>query len=140
MGLQTSLNISEGLSSFLKEDGMDANRAGRCHVLLDIVEEDDLCRLHIKALTGQFKNASLRLGNPYLMGVNDQVGHLSKMVALLLSAAGTHKAVAEDGSLIARAQAAEVGSQRGVEFSQILFPQVMSKCVYLRLIHPNDLS
>jgi hypothetical protein len=48
MGLQSSLNIGDGLSSFLTEDGVDANRAGRCHVLLDIVEEDDPCWLHVK--------------------------------------------------------------------------------------------
>jgi hypothetical protein len=40
MGLQTSLNISDGLSSFLKEDGMDAKLAGRGHGLLDVIEED----------------------------------------------------------------------------------------------------
>ena len=48
MGLQSSTNIGDGLSSFLTEDGMDANRTGKCHVLLDIVEEDDLCWLHVK--------------------------------------------------------------------------------------------
>ena len=43
------------------------------------------------------------------------------MVALLLFAPGTSKAVAEEGGLIARAQAGEVGSQLDVEFPQVLF-------------------
>ncbi len=74
------------------------------------------------------------------MGVNDEVGHLVKMVALLLSGPGTDKAITGDSGLIARTQAAEVGGQLNVECTEILFPQVMQKSVYLRLVHPNDLA
>ena len=62
------------------------------------------------------------------------------MVALLLFAPGTSKAVAEDGSLIARAQAGEVGSQFDVEFSQVLFPEVSHQGRDLPLVHPHDLA
>src|SRR5258708_28695574 len=118
---------------------MDAQFASSRYGSLVIVEEDHLCWLHAKALTGQFINAPVRLGNSYLVGVHDEVGHLVKMVALLLSGPGTDKAITDDGGLIARAQAAEVGGQLNVECTQILFPLVMHKCVDLRLVHPHDL-
>src|SRR6266702_5653958 len=104
------LDIGDGRAGFSEEDGTDAKLAGSSNVRLEVVEEDDLFWLHTKALTGQFKDAPLGLGNSFLMGVNDPIGHLIKMVALLLSAAGTDKAVAEEGGLIVRTQAAEVGS------------------------------
>ena len=92
--MQASLDVSDSLFGFSEEDGLDAKLAGSSDAALDVIEEDHLCRLHAKALTGQFKNAPLRLGNPLLMGINDEVAHLSKLVALLLFAPGTSKAVA----------------------------------------------
>src|SRR5438876_1981231 len=118
---------------------MDAQFASRRQGSLVIVEEDHLCWLHAKALTGQFINASIRLGNSYLVGVNDEIGYLIKTVALLLSGPGTNKAITDDSSLIARTQAAEVGGQFHIECTQILFPEVVQKGVDLRLVHSNDL-
>src|SRR5579862_4692245 len=122
MSLQTGLNSSNGLSRVLKEDGMHTQLAGSRDVHLVIVEENHLCWLHAQALTGQFKNAPIRLGNALLVGVNDQVGRLIKMIAFLLSPPGSHKAVAEHSRVIARTQAAEIGSQLNIEFTQVLFP------------------
>src|SRR6266567_2889767 len=114
MGLQKSLNIGDGLSSFLKEDSMDAEGASSGDWSFMIVEEDHLGWLNSKALAGQFEDAAIRLGNAYLVGVDDEVGHFVKMVTFLLSGPGTDKAVADDGGKITRAQAAEVGGQRDV--------------------------
>src|SRR6266852_9585485 len=140
MRLQAGLDVGNGLGGVLKEDSMDAKFASSRYGSLVIVEEDHLGWLHAEALTGQFINAPIRLGNSYLVGVNDEVVHLVKVVALLLSGPGTDKAITDDGGLIARAQAAEVGGQLNVECTQILFPQVVHKCLYLRLVHPNDLA
>ena len=71
--MQASLDGTDGLFSFSEEDGLDATRAGGSDVGLDVVQEDDLCRLHTKALTGEFKDAPLRLGNPLLMGIYEEV-------------------------------------------------------------------
>src|SRR6266581_7086745 len=103
MGLQARLNSSDGLGGVLEEDRMDAQCASSRDGPLVIVEEDHLCWLHAKALTGQFKNAPIRLGNPLLMRINEEVAHLSKVIALLLFAPNTNEAVAEGGGLIARA-------------------------------------
>ena len=96
---------------------MDAKLSGSRDVSLNVVQEDDLCWSHTKALTGSFKDASLRLGNPLLMGVNEEVAYLSKIVALLLFVPSTSKAVSEDCCLIARTKAGEVGSKLDVEFT-----------------------
>jgi hypothetical protein len=66
--LQASLDSSDGLVGFSEEDGLDATLAGGSDVGLDVVQEDDLCRLYTKALTGEFKDASLRFGNPLFNG------------------------------------------------------------------------
>src|SRR6266849_1342834 len=116
MRLQASLDVGNGLGGVLKEDSMDAKFASSRYRSLVIVEEDHLCWLHAKALTGQFINAPIRLGNSYFVGVTDE------------------------GGLIARTQAAEVGSHLDVECTQILFPEVVQKGVDLRLVHPNDLA
>ena len=62
--MQASLDVGDGLFGFSEEDGLDAKLAGSSDIGLDVVQEDDLCRLHAKALTGQFKDAPLRFGNP----------------------------------------------------------------------------
>ena len=46
-------------------------------------------------------------GDSLLVGIDDQIAHLLKMVALLLFAPSTHKAIAEKGCLIAWAQTAK---------------------------------
>jgi len=74
MRLQAGLDVGDGLGGPLKENGMDAKLAGSRYGSLVIVEEDHLCWLHAEALTGQFINAPIRLGNSYLVGVNDEVG------------------------------------------------------------------
>src|SRR5579859_1047903 len=106
---------------------MDATIAGSSNAAFDVVKKDHLAWLHAKTLTGQFINAPIRFGNPHFMRINDQVGHLIKMVALLLSAPGANKAIADDGGLIARTQAAEVGSKLDVECPKIFFPEVSHK-------------
>src|SRR5260370_16879161 len=74
------------------------------------------------------------------MGIDEEVAYLSKLIALLLFAPGTSKAVAENGGLIARAQAGEVGSKLDVEFTQVLFPEVSHQCLDVPLVHPHDLA
>ena len=89
--MQASLDGGDGLFGFSQEDGLDAKRAGSSDVGFDVVQEDDLCGLHTKALAGEFKDAPLRLGNPLFMGINEEVAYLSKLVALLLFVPGTGK-------------------------------------------------
>ena len=69
-GLQAGLDVGDGLAGFFEENGMDAKLAGSQQRSLVVVKEDHLCWLHTKTLTGQFKDAPLRLGNPHLMRVD----------------------------------------------------------------------
>ena len=71
--MQASMDGGDGLVGLSEEDGLHAQLAGGSDVGLDVVQEDDLCRLHTKALTGAFKDASLRFGNPLFMGINEEV-------------------------------------------------------------------
>jgi len=98
-GLQAGLDVGDGLGGVLKEDGMDAQLAGSHQRSLVVVKEDHLCWLHAKALTGQFKDASIRFGNPFLVRVNDEIGYLIKMVALLLFLPGPNKTITQKGGL-----------------------------------------
>ena len=69
--MQASLDSGDGLVGLSEEDGLHATLVGGSDVGLDVVQEDDLCRLHTKALTGEFKDASLRFGNPLFMGIKE---------------------------------------------------------------------
>ena len=71
--MQASLDGGDRLFVFSKEDRLDAKLASSSDISLDIVQKDDLCWLHAKSFTGQFKDAPLRLGNPLLVGVNKEI-------------------------------------------------------------------
>src|SRR5258706_7312796 len=117
MGLQACLDLGDGLGGLAKEDGVDAKRAGASDAALGIVEDDHLRWLHAQSLARQLKDALLRLGDPLLMGVDDEVAHLGKMVALLLFASGADKTVAQQRGLVARAQVGKVGGKLNVELA-----------------------
>src|SRR5215467_5633768 len=102
MRFQAGLYVGNSLGVVLKEDSMNAQFASARQGSLVIVKKDHLCWLHAKALAGQFINAPIRLGYSHFVRVDDEVGHLVKMVALLLSGPGANKAVANDSGQIAR--------------------------------------
>jgi hypothetical protein len=106
--LQPTIQGSERPGRILKQDGLDATGSGSLHVALVIVEEEHLFRLDTQPLPGQLKDAPIWLRHADLMRVDDQVAHVLYLVALLLFAPGTHKAIGEDGCSIARAQPAKV--------------------------------
>src|SRR6266568_853456 len=134
-----SLDVGDGLGGVLEEDSMDATCASSRYGSLVIVEEDYLCWLYSKAFTGEFKNAPVRLGKLLLVGIHEQIAHLSKVVALLFFFPSTSKTVGEQGGLIARAQACKVGSKLGIEFAEIFFPEVSHQRPGLFLVYPHDL-
>src|SRR5689334_14645668 len=108
MGLQTSLDLGDGLCRVPEEDGMHAKRTRARHAGLRVVQKDDLLRPHAQPLTRQLVDAPLRLLHPLLVRIHDQVTPLAKPVPPLLFLPGAGKAVAENSGAVARAQAGEV--------------------------------
>src|SRR5215472_10013399 len=101
--LQSAFQGSECLSRVLKQDGLDATGSGGLHMDPGVVEQAYLFRLDPQPLPGQLKAAPIGLRHADLMGVDDQIAHLLDLVALLLFAPGSHKAIGENGRQIGRA-------------------------------------
>jgi len=97
--LQPAFQGSERLSRVLKEDGLDATGSGGLHMDLGVVEEKHLFRLDSQPLPGQLKDASIGLRHADFMRVDEQIAHVLDLVALLLFASGSHKAVARSKHL-----------------------------------------
>src|SRR5947209_11613990 len=116
---------------------MDAKLASSHERTLVVVKEDHHGWLHTKTLTGQFKDASIRFGNSYLVGVDDQINQFLKLVTLLLFLPGPNKTITQKGGLIAWAQTPKIVNQFSIGLTKILCPEIMKKIVSLHLIHPK---
>ena len=117
------LDISDSLGVVAEEDAVDALRGSGGDVWLVIVEEEHLRRSDAQPLAGYRIDARVRLGDAFLMRIDDEVNKLAEMKARLFLAARANEAVAEQRRLVARAQAAEVRGKLWVRLATDKYPR-----------------
>jgi len=119
---------------------MNTELAGGCHHFFVIIYKDDFIWSQTESFASQLEDTWIGLGQSHLMGVDNEVTHFTEMIMLLLLFPRADKAIADDGSLIFRAQSPEVSHKFHIERAKIFAPKIAHEFIDQSFAHPHDLS